>query len=211
MAFMRGTPVEGLVAAALGANDAFLYAATEVGLRVFARDRNTGVLTAHGHVEPSDPNGASPVRLLETDPKGRYLFALTDDRRVRAYGLTVPDMPVLIAETPPLVGAAGTGPGFESPILGTRHRPAPCRFMDIRVDGMTADVVCADMAFSARLLLNRRAMRWEDVLHAGGVDAFGNSLPHFRLGQGIAVSPDDRHIYATQPGQLLVFERTGQS
>ena len=46
---------------------------------------------------------------------------------------------------------------------------------------------------------------------SGGVDAFGSGLPHFRLGQGIAVSPDQRHIYATQPGQLLVFERTGQS
>ncbi|MCY3811971.1 MAG: hypothetical protein OXH15_09265 [Gammaproteobacteria bacterium] len=210
IAFMRGTPVEGLVAAALGAHDLFLYAATEDGLRVFARDRNTGVLTARGHVQSTDADDAAPIRLLKTDAKGRYLYALTEDRRLGAYGLTVPDMPVLIAETPPLDGVAGTRRGFV-PIPGTRHRHAPCRFMDIRADSMTADVVCAGMAFSARLLPNRRAMRWEDVLHPGGGDAFGNSLPHFRLGQGIAVSPDDHHIYATQPGQLLVFERTGRS
>ena len=211
MAFMRGTPIEGLLAATLAADDAFLYAATDVGLRVFARDRNTGALTERGHVQPSNANGAASIRLLKTDPKGRYLFALTGDRRLRAYGLTVPDMPVLIAETPPLDGAAATRGGFKPPLLGIWHRHAPCRFMDIRVDGMTVDVVCADIAFSARLLLNRRVMRWEDVLYPGGVDAFGSSLPHFRLGQGVAVSPDDRHIYATQPGRLLVLERTGPS
>lgn len=209
MAFMRGTPVEGLVAAALGANDTFLYAATEVGLRVFARDPNTGVLTASGHVQPTHADDAAAIRLLKTDSKGRYLYALTGDRRVRAYGLTVPDMPILIAETPPLGGAAEIRPGFEPPTLGIRHGHAPCRFMDIRADSMSVDVVCADMAFSARLLLNRRALRWEDILRPGGVDAFGSGLPHFRLGQGMAVCPDDRHIYAIQPGRLLVFERTG--
>ena len=199
MAFMRGTPVEGLVAATLGAHDAFLYAATADGLRVFARDRNTGVLTARGPLQATDANDAAPIRVLKSDAKGRFLFALTDDRRVRAFDLTEPDSPVMVAETSPIGG-------------GTRHRQYPtCSFIDIRADGLTADVVCADMAASARLLLDPPAMRWEEVLQQGGVDAFGTSLPRFRLDQGVAVSPDNRHIYATQPGQLLVFERTGQS
>ena len=74
MAFMRGTPVKGVVAATLGAGDAFLYAATEDGLRVFARDRNTGVLTTRGAVQPTDANDAAPVRFLKSDVKGRYLL-----------------------------------------------------------------------------------------------------------------------------------------
>ncbi|MCY4012536.1 MAG: hypothetical protein OXG82_07470 [Gammaproteobacteria bacterium] len=211
LAFMRGTPVEGVVAATLGVDDAFLYAATEDGLHVFARDRNTGVLTARGQVQPNATDGAAPIRLLKSARSGGHLFALTQDRRVRAYGLTVPEMPVLIAETLPIHGAAGTRRGSEAPLPGTRQRQTPCSFMGVRADGITADVLCADMAFSTRLLLNRRTVRWEDILHPGGIDAFGSSLPHFRLGQGIAVSPDDRHIYATQPGQLLLFERPGQS
>ena len=119
-------------------------------------------------------------------------------------------MPVLVAETAPLSRRTGSHAGFEA-LLGRRHGWAPCSFMDIRADSVTADVVCADMAFSARLVSNLRAMRWEDVLRPGGVDAFGSSLPRFRLGGDVAVSPDDRHIYATHPGQLLVFERTGPS
>ena len=199
MAFTRGTPVEGMVTAALGAGDAFLYAATTDGLRVFARDRNTGALTARGHMRVTDANDAAPIRILKGDAKGRFLFALTYDRRVRAYSLTDAHLPELVAESPPIKG-------------GIRHRQsAPCSFIDIRADDSTADVVCADLASSVRLLTDPPAMRWEEVLHRGGVDAFGTSLPRFRFDQGVAVSPDDRHIYAAQPGQLLVFERTGQS
>ena len=211
LAFMRGTPVEGVVAAAaLGADDAYLYAATEDGLRVFARDRNTGVLTAQGMVPPTEATGAAPIRLLEADAGGRYLYALTHHRRVRAYGLADPAMPVLVAETPPFP-ARRMRPGFAAPLPGARHQQAPCSFMGIRGDSATADVVCTDMAFSARLLSGGHAMRREEILYPGGRDGFGRSLPHFRLGQGVSVSPDERHIYAMQRGQLLVFERTSRS
>ena len=90
LAFMRGTPVEDMVTATLGADDAFLYAATADGLRVFARDPNTGVLTARGDVQVSAANDNAPIRVLKVDAEGRFLLALTHDRRVRAYSLRDP-------------------------------------------------------------------------------------------------------------------------
>ena len=76
LAFVGGVPVFGIAAAEMGASEEFLYGAADEGLQVFARDPSTGALAHIGTVRENPPAGLAPVRLLTTEPTGRYLFGV---------------------------------------------------------------------------------------------------------------------------------------
>ncbi len=211
-------PIEALNAAVLGSDEAYLYAATGNGIVVFAHDAATGALEqvggetgAYGVSEDGidDGNGGfgnggygdDPIfDLLATDQRGRYLFGITADRATTAFSLADPAAPEMFADFP----AFGEllFPGFGGGTSG-------CHLATVRERTPTVDVFCNDAAFSIRVLADRGALRAEDHFQNGGVDRFGRHIPALALGEGIAASPDGRHIYASDFNAVRVFERAG--
>ena len=201
-----GVPIFGITAAALGSTDEFLYVATEQGLQVFLRDLATGALvpiSAH-------PATDVPLTLLLAERSGRYLFGVTEERGVAAFDLGDPTAPALVARS------ASVEPEFDPFIV--RGDPSTnfigfgepvCAFADTRQRTMTVDVLCRDLALGRRLMPGDPTLRQEELLHPGGVDAFDNNLPYFSFDRGLAATPDGRHIYASAPRGIMIFERAG--
>ena len=200
-----GVPIFGITAAALGSTDEYLYVATEQGLQVFLRDVATGALAPAGAHQAD-----MPLTLLLAERTGRYLFGVTDERGVAAFDLADPTAPTLVAQS---VGierefdpfGAITDPstffvGFGQP---------GCTFADTRQRTMTIDVLCRDLALARRLMPGVPTLRQEELLYPGGVDAFDNNLPFFSLDRGLAATSDGRHIYASAPRRIMIFERAG--
>ena len=199
-----GVPVFGITAAALGSTDEFLYVATGQGLQVFLRDVATGALA---------PISASatdiPLTLLLAERSGRYLFGVTEERGVAAFDLVDPTAPALVAQS------AGVEPDFDPFIVVDPSTTfigfgePVCAFADTRERTMTVDVLCRDLALGRRLIPGDPTLRQEELLHPGGVDAFDNNLPYFSFDRGLAATPDGRHIYASAPRGIMIFERAG--
>lgn len=204
-----GVPLFGITAAALGSTDEFLYVATGHGLQVYLRDVATGALAPIAAQAPTD----TALTLLLAERTGRYLFGVTEERGVAAYDLADPAAPVLVAESagveppfdpftfvddPPPPGLIGIGFGYPS-----------CAFADTRQRTMTVDVLCGDLALGRRLMPGEPTLRQEELLWPGGVDAFDNNLPYFSFDRGLAATPDGRHIYASAPRGIMIFERAG--
>ena len=199
-----GVPVFGITAAALGSTDEFLYVATGQGLQVFHRDVATGALA---------PISASatdiPLTLLLAERSGRYLFGVTEERGVAAFDLVDPTAPALVAQS------AGVEPEFDPFIVVDPSTTfigfgePVCAFADTRERTMTVDVLCRDLALGRRLMPGDPTLRQEELLHPGGVDAFDNNLPYFSFDRGLAATPDGRHIYASAPRGIMIFERAG--
>ena len=210
LAFVGGVPVFGIAAAEMGASEEFLYGAADQGLQVFARDPSTGALAHIGTVRENPPSRLAPVRLLTTGPTGRYLFGVTIERSVAAFDLADPSAPAFVVQSEPVeqdsFGTVTIGflPDGLEPFASR-----DCSFAATRQNTMTVDVMCPEVAMSRRLLPTIPAMRQEELLHSGGVDAFHNNLPFFSFSSGIAASPDGRHIYASAPRRIMVFERAG--
>ena len=210
LAFVAGVPVFGIAAAEMGTTEEFLYGAADEGLHVFARDPDTGALAHVGTVRENPPSRLAPVRLLTTEPTGRYLFGVTIERSVAAFDLADPSTPVFVVQSEPveqdplgedsIIFLPGDQVLFGSP---------DCSFAAMRQNTMTVDVMCQNLAMSRRLLPRIPAMRQEELLHAGGVDAFHNNLPFFSFSSGIAASPDGGHIYVSAPRGIMIFERAG--
>ena len=204
----------GIAAAAIAPAADYVYASTADGLHVLARDSGTGALkfvrtlaVDEGEDDASVGDGQfivnpdpgfddAGVGLLNVDPAGQYLLAVTATREMLAFDLTDPAAPrPLIRDRP----------------IGRRH-PAdgvPCTFASMRGEVLTLDVFCTDAAHSVRLLPDIPALRTEDTLNAGGRDAFGDDVPPFSLQPGASASPDGRHVYATARDGILIFERIG--
>ena len=150
------------------------------------------------------------MRLLTSEPTGRYLFGVTIERSVAAFDLADPAAPAFVVQSE----SVEQDPSEEGAIAflpdGLASFDAPdCPFAATRQDTMTVDVVCRDMAMSRRLFPAVPAMRQEELLRPGGVDAFHNNLPLFSISSGIAASPDGGHIYASAPRGIMIFERVG--
>ena len=218
LSFMRGLPVAGIVAAAMGPEDEFLYAAAagagagaragEGGLQVFARNLNTGALTRLGRAD--EDSARRPLQLLTIDPTARYLLGLDADRRVVAFDLANPAKPDFVAQSAPVDIRLGSGTDFSVAALGAQpFRRTSCSLIAPRMRTLAVDAVCEDVAFSARLMPDDRAVRPEDLLRQGGADAFGNNVPVGLFNRGVAASPDGRHIYASTGRGILTFERAG--
>ena len=203
-----GIPIFGVTAAALGSADEFLYVATDQALQVFLRDLATGALAPIGAHAMDEP-----LTLLLAERTGDYLFGVTEERGVLAFDLADPATPVLVARS------AGIEP--ESDLFTFVDDPSPpglidigfgdpaCTFADTRHRTMTVDVLCRDLALGRRLMRGVPTLRQEELMHPGGVDAFDNNLPFFRLDRGLAATPDGRHIYASAPRGIMIFERAG--
>ena len=210
LAFVGGVPVFGISAAEMGTSEEFLYGAADEGLHVFARDPGTGALAHVGTVRENPPSGLAPVRLLTTEPSGRYLFGVTVERSVAAFDLADPAVPAFVVQSEPveqdslLTGTIVFLPDGLDPFASP-----DCSFAATRQNTMTVDVMCREVAMSRRLFPAVPAMRQEELLRTGGVDAFHNNLPLFSISSGIAASPDGGHIYASAPRGIMIFERAG--
>lgn len=215
VAMVGGLPVVGIAAATFGKTEDFVYAAGDEGLYVFARDANTGALLPVALEGDNPAAELGPLSPLAVDEDGRYLFGITEDSGVAAFDLDDPASPAFVVQG----GGLWDDLGDDDPFLDTRtptigliyYGGYGCAFADARMRTRTLDVLCDDVALSRRLLPSGPTVRQEDLLYAGGVDAFGNNLPYFSFSseQGIAASPDGRHIYASAPRGIMVFERAG--
>lgn len=200
-----GVPIFGIAAAALGSTDEFLYVATGQGLQVFLRDVATGALA------PVSAHATDVLfTLLLAERSGRYLFGVTEDRGVAAFDLADPTAPALVAQSAgvepdldPFAAAGGPSTGFIA------FGGPVCGFADTRQRTMTVDVLCRDLALGRRLMPGDPTLRQEELVYPGGVDAFDNNLPYFSFDRGLAATPDGRHIYASAPRGIMVFERAG--
>ena len=204
----------GIISAAIGPAADHLYASTADGLHVLARDAATGALKFVRTVAVEEDDGdasvgdgefiANPdsgfddagVGLLNVDPAGRYLLAVTATREMLAFDLTDPAAPRPLIRDRPI--------GRRHPVDGV-----PCTFASMRGEVLTLDIFCTDAAHSVRLLPDTPALRTEDTLNAGRRDAFGDDVPPFSLQPGASASPDGRHVYATAEDEILIFERVG--
>ena len=211
LSFMRGVPVAGIVAAAMGPDDEFLYAAVapaEGGLLVFARNLNTGTLTRLGRAD--EDSARSPLQLLTIDPTARYLLGIDADRRVVAFDLANPAEPGFVAQSAPVDIRVASETEFSVAALGFQpFRRSSCSLIAPRTRTLAVDALCEDVAFSARLMPDDRTIRPEDLLRQGGGDAFGNNVPVGLFNRGAAASPDGRHIYVPAGRRILTFERAG--
>ena len=208
LSFMRGLPVAGITAAAMGPADEFLYAAAEGGLQVFARNLNTGALTRLGGAY--EDSARRPLQLLTIDPTARYLLGIDADRRVVAFDLANPAKPDFVAQSAPVDIPFGSGTDFSVAALGFQPlRRASCSLIAPRTRTLAVDALCEDVAFSARLMPDHRTIRPEDLLRPGGGDAFGNNVPVGLFNRGVAASPDGRHLYVSTGRGILTFERAG--
>ena len=208
-----GLPIGGLSAAVFGKAEDFVYAAGFEGLQVFARDPASGALlpvTLEGD-NPAAELGS--LNALALDDDGRYLFGVTQDRGVAAFDLAEPAAPVFVAEDAGLRADVDFGDPF-GPEVGPGvgiiyYGESGCAFAGARTRTRTVDVLCDDVALSRRLLPGAPAVRQEDLLQPGGVDAFDNNLPYTGFSRGVAASPDGRHIYASASRGIMIFERAG--
>ena len=214
-AMVGGLPIIGIAAATFGKTEDFVYAFGEEGLYVFARDANTGALLPVAQEGDNPAAGLGPLSPLTVDEEGRYLLGVTEDRGVAAFDLADPASPAFVVQGGGLwddLGGDDTFLDTSSPTIGLIYYGGyGCAFADARMRTRTVDVLCDDVALSRRLLPTGPTVRQEDLLYAGGVDAFGNNLPYFNFtsDQGIAASPDGRHIYASAPRGIMIFERAG--
>lgn len=167
---------------------------------------------ATGALAPISAHQATdvPLTLLLAERSGRYLFAVTEERGVAAFDLADPTAPALVAQS------AGIEPEFDTffavddpstSFIGFGE--AVCAFADTRQRTMTVDVLCRDLALARRLMPGDPSLRQEELLYPGGVDAFDNNLPYFSFSRGLAATPDGRHIYASAPRGIMIFERAG--
>ena len=200
-----GVPIFGITAAALGSTDEYLYVATEQGLQVFLRDVATGALAPAG-ARRAD----MPLTLLLAERTGRFLFGVTDERGVAAFDLADPTAPTLVAQS---VGIEREfdpfGPTTDPSTSFVGFGEPGCTFADTRQRTMTIDVLCRDLALARRLMPGVPTLRQEELLYPGGVDAFDNNLPFFSFDRGLAATSDGRHIYASAPRGIMIFERAG--
>ena len=208
-----GLPVVGITAATFDKTEAFVYATGGEGLHVFARDPTTGALLPMVSEGDNPAAELGPLSPLAVGEDGRYLYGVMEDRGVAAFDLADPSSPAFVVQGGGLWDDFGDDDTFfedSRPAIGlTFNGGYGCAFADARMRTHTLDVLCSDVALSRRLLPGDPAVRQEDLLYPGGVDAFGNNLPYFTFDRGIAASPDGRHIYASAPRGIMIFERAG--
>ena len=221
-------------AATLSPEDDVLYAATvQSTVAIYARDEATGELTltatlpqepdqeGAGTDEPEEGVGVdqsvdgagvdeareiqralSDVRLLAVDASNRYLLAFGRSGLAPA-AFDLENM------ANPLLGRLSAFTNGWSTTLFAGLVPG-CRFVSMRTQTLSADVVCIDAVYSVRLKPSVPLLRAEDDVYSRGVDRFGNHLPSYSMLEGgVAASPDGRHIYVSDDDSLLVFERVG--
>ena len=224
----------GVQAATLSPEDDVLYAATvQSTVAIYARDEATGELTltatlpqepdqeGAGTDEPEEGVGVdqsvdgagvdeareiqralSDVRLLAVDASNRYLLAFGRSGLAPA-AFDLENM------ANPLLGRLSAFTNGWSTTLFAGLVPG-CRFVSMRTQTLSADVVCIDAVYSVRLKPSVPLLRAEDDVYSRGVDRFGNHLPSYSMLEGgVAASPDGRHIYVSDDDSLLVFERVG--
>ena len=224
------TPVADATAAVIGNSDRFVYVFADGGLRTFERDLATGELAPVNEAPMGDADGddgdegmedgemedggdfgggaagqflagLTNIGAVAIDDAGQHLFAFTryGDLGV-AFDLADPAAPQYLADLDLLPQSFYATWGLDETVL--------CGFADVRLETLSADVVCRDFLFSVRLT-EAQTLRTEDELVAGRDDFFDNPLPLFDADGGVAVSPDDRHIYFTTNDGIFIFERIG--
>ncbi len=204
IAHVHSTWVPGIMTAAIGGNDDFVYTGKFDSLGIFRR-LDTGALEhlqtlRNGDGVQSEIRGIENVRLLEVDASGRYLLVFGDGGRgTAAFDLKDPAQPRFLTWLP-----EGSGP--ESSIK--------CRLAGMRTHTLSADVFCPLEVFSIRLLPEAPVLRVETRYTTAGfddymADIFGNQLPKLPSYGSVAASPDGKHIYAADNDRILIFERVG--
>lgn len=132
-----------------------------------------------------------------TDDAHLYVFDQRGER-TNLFSLEDPLNPKRLATLPQFWPTAFRGGNWET------H----CQFADLRSNA-AVDVFCAGLAFTARWDAEAGRLAGTDWISALQSDRFnGPPMPDFRAPEGLAVSPDDRHIYLSTPQHgILTFGR----
>ena len=162
-----------------------LYTTTGSSLQEFNRDVTSGALETG---DMSSTGGSS----ISLDKAGEWLFAVDEE-----------SADVYLYELLPSLRRTGTVDP-DNPVFSTRVSD-PYGFVTGR-SSAAADFFGDSVAAS----LHAEREELTDAI-ALGQDRFRNPVPLFGVPNGLAVSPDDRHVYiSTDMHGILAFERIGQ-
>ncbi|MYH14628.1 MAG: S8 family serine peptidase [Gammaproteobacteria bacterium] len=188
---------QGVIAAVLSNAGEHLYAANRSELLVFTRNVETGEPSRTDFREAIDVTCCGRRPRLMTDDVHLYVFDQRGER-TNLFSLEDPLNPKRLATLPQFWPTAFRGGNWET------H----CQFADLRSNA-AVDVFCAGLAFTVRWDAEAGRLAGTDWISALQSDRFnGPPMPDFRAPEGLAVSPDDRHIYLSTPQHgILTFGR----
>ena len=189
------TELEGIKDAVISRNGEFVYAAVLDGtthLRTFGRDGDSGLLTQQDRYWQFSAADDMDNLAIEGD---HFLFATKSSS-----GLTV------MYE---LADGVLTRAGDSVSLLDDTGLPVelarPLEFTSARPETTAVDVFGASVAAGLEIRQGRI-----DLLANGGANRAGNRAPLFGTPNGLASSPDGRHVYvATYDHGIVAFERIG--
>ncbi|MDE0660809.1 MAG: S8 family serine peptidase [Gammaproteobacteria bacterium] len=185
--------------AVLSQDGEHLYAASLDELLVFTRDAETGALSRTDFEEALDLACCGPWPMAITDDDA-YLFVFErHGEPVSVFSVEDPLNPERLDTLPQFWDGASLSWGRK------------CRFADTRSDSITVDAFCVGLAFTVRWDAEARQLSDTGWISGGESDAFnGLPLPDFEGVAGLAVSPDDRHVYLSTPQHgILILAREG--
>ena len=194
LAYEDTTQVSGMKDAAISRNGEYVYAAYLDGtsnVRTFRRDQETGLLTSAGTRRWRS--------ILDLDT-----LAIADDQHLfavrRSTGMT--------AMYDVQGGAPSGSPRTVSLLQNVElsyHLARPFEFALARPGVPAVDVFGTSVAVGLELQQGEI-----DLLANGQTDRFGNRVPLFEAPNGLAASPDARHVYlSTYQHGIVAFERSG--
>ena len=186
------TELDGIKDAVIAPNGDYVYAVhpdPTSRVRTFRRNRETGLLTPE--------SGIWRWNFLDMDT-----LAIADDERLFVIQRSTGSTAMLhIRNGAPSSGAAVV---LQSSEL-SHHLARPFEFAAGRSGTSAADVFGTSVA--AGLEIQQGAI---DLLANGQTDRFGNRVPLFGAPNGLASSPDGRHVYlASYEHGIVAFERVG--
>ena len=191
---IRGIQVEKLFAipidAVVGNQGTHLYAVAGPRLFAFERSAESGLLT-----ETFDEYSFSWGNAIAVSDDDAYLFTLNDESRESfVFGLENPSRPVELQSK-----------RIRDDYLGVQKCAVAMGYRIPAVDGM-----CRGWVFGLQWLESAGDLILTNSAVAGSLDRFGNLLPEFDDPNGMAASPDGRHLYFSTDDQgILIFERVG--
>ena len=191
------TRVAGIKDAAIAPNGSHVYAvrldsASRGQVRTFRRSEESGLLTSR-HFRDLDDSDSNYSLAIGDD--GRLFVTRTSSGWTFMYGLA--------AGTPGRRAATSVSLFSEADLSIPLARPF--EFTSARPGAAAVDVFGTDVAVGFEIPQGE-----VDVLANGRTDRFGNRLPLFGAPNGLAASPDGRHVYvSTYQHGVVAFERVG--
>ena len=185
-------PGDRVLWAVLSSDGEYLYAAVPTGVLVFERDQESGELSQTDYsVETLSAPGRGPVPMAITDDDA-YLFVFDGSgERANVYSLEDPRNPEWL--------------GSLSRFWDAPYRSSRCRFADARDEAAVVDAFCPGLAFTVRWDVEAAELVGTDFVSQRQGDRFnGVPIPAFDAPEGLAVSPDDRHVYLSTPSHGIV-------